>query len=85
MLQDPLIQPGECDLYIASPVEYEQCVVLVEHNQGLLFVLTDELLDGQGIVRFPSLKDGQTGWRIALTDLRAMLDRAEGRLLKGDK
>jgi hypothetical protein len=49
----------------------------------LFVVLTDEERDGNCIVEFPSPESGRPGWRISLMDLRSILDRAEGLMMKG--
>lgn len=82
MLTDPLIKIPDCDIILASPVDYEECVVWVEHAVGLLLVITDEMRDGRCIVEIPHF-EGRLGWRIAIEDLRSLLDIAESRLLHG--
>ena len=84
MLNDPLIEPSKCDVYLASPIGHEQCVVLMEHEAGCLMVVSDERLDGEYIVEFPNRDEGRSGWRVYLKDLRALLDRAEGLLAGGE-
>jgi hypothetical protein len=81
--EDP-INRKDCDIYLASPVQYEECVILAEHAQGLFFVLTDEERNGQCVIEFPNLNATANGWKIKLSDLRLMLQQAE-ELLVGAK
>jgi hypothetical protein len=77
-MSQPLeITRDECLVYLASPVQYDECVVVIESKHGELLVVTDEKADGQLCVEFPVLPDVHTGWRVSLEDLRAMLSKAE--------
>ena len=74
------INPEDCRVVLASPVHYEECVILVETADEYLFILTDEQLTGSCIVEFPG--DGEAiVRRIPLESLRALLDAAERKLL----
>ncbi|MDX2198247.1 MAG: hypothetical protein SF069_04650 [Phycisphaerae bacterium] len=78
------IRAEECDVYLASPTEYEECVVLVEGNVGLMFTMTDESRDGKYVVEFPGRSEVNAPWSMALSDLRKLLDRAEQKLVTGE-
>ncbi|HZW06247.1 MAG TPA: hypothetical protein VFF65_03915 [Phycisphaerales bacterium] len=71
------IKAEECEVYLASPTKYEECVVLVESAPGLLLTLTDESRDGKCVVEFPATDEGRADWTMALNDLRAVLEKAE--------
>lgn len=77
-MSQPLeIKRDDCLVYLASPVQYDECVVVVESKHGELLVVTDEKANGQLCVEIPVLPDTHTGWRVSLDDLRAMLSQAE--------
>ena len=76
------INPNDCKVLLASPTHYEECVVLVETPDELLFVLSDEDRTGACVVEFTG-DDGDTVVRrIPLQALRLLIDAAERRLLR---
>jgi hypothetical protein len=84
MSNPPNIKAEECEVYIASPTKYEECVVLVESKSGLLFTLTDESRSGKCMVEIPAVNEGRADWSMTLSDFRAIIDKAE-RLLVGGR
>lgn len=84
MSNDPIINVKECDVYLASPKEYDECVVLVESKAGHLFTLTDESRNGKCVAEFPAGGNGRVDWRMTLSDLREILDKAERLLVDGN-
>jgi hypothetical protein len=75
------IDPNDCEVVLASPDPWKECVVLVETRQVGLFVLPDEGRTGDCVVKFPG-DDGDTiVRRIPLQAFRALLDAAERKLV----
>lgn len=79
-----IIKAEECEVYLASPTKYEECVVLVESKAGLLFTLTDESRSGKCVIEFPAEGEGRADWSMALSDFRGILDKAERLLVSGN-
>ncbi len=73
----------DCRVLLASPVDYEECVVFVETSDALVFVLSDEHRSGSCLLELPG--DGERiAKRIPLDAFRTLLDAAE-RQLTGDR
>lgn len=77
-----VIQGDECDVYIASPPDYKECVVLVESKIGHILTVTDEHRDGVLCVESGGGMVSPNKWAMSLKDLRAILSKAEN-LLRG--
>lgn len=74
------VRASQCRVLLASPEHYAECVILVETDEALIFVLTDELRSRECLVELPG--DGQgIVRRIPLSLLRSLLDQAERKLL----
>ncbi len=71
------------EILIASPEPYKECIVFVETDEDLLFILSDEQRSGSFVVELPG--DGERiVRRISLESFRALLDAAERKLLELD-
>ncbi|MCG3132762.1 MAG: hypothetical protein FLDDKLPJ_03628 [Phycisphaerae bacterium] len=74
------IDPKKVKIFLASPEPWEQCIVSVEDDKILWFILSDEKLNGECIVELPG--DGENIMRrIPLKLFRTLLDAAERKLL----
>ena len=74
------IRPDDCRVLLTSPGEYEECVVEVETEEELLFVLSDEHRTGFCVIELPG--DGEIiARKLPLAAFRALLDAAERKLV----
>ena len=74
------INPDDYSVVLCGPEPYVECVVQVESDDDLLFVLTDEDRSGNCIVEFPD-EGERVLRRIRLDALRRFLDAAEQKLV----
>ena len=80
------IRACDCHVYLASPVDYEQCVAWIEHKtHGLLFIVSDENLDWNCIVEFGEGDISPGAWKMPLDDLMTILNQAKARLRPVDR
>ncbi len=78
MEQHVSIKAEECAVYLASPVDYDDLVVIVDHSSGMQLTLVCEAsTDHRYAVEIPGRIRGQSSWIMPLAELRGLLDRAE--------
>jgi hypothetical protein len=80
-----VIRASDCRVYLASPVDYEQCVAWVETDPcDMLFIVSDEKLDGNCMIEFANSDIKPERWKMPVEDLLLLLAQAKHRLRLSD-